>query len=263
MQVLLERKNAVIYGGGGAVGGAVARAFAAEGARVFLAGRTPASVEAVATEIVDAGGAAEAAQVDALDEQAVDRHLEDVVGKADRIDILFNAITMADIQGTPLLDMTFDDLAHPVHFATRTKFLTARAVARRMVSQGSGGVLMAITAEPTPTHDLGGFPLACAVVEAMWRSFATELGTHGIRTVIIRSPGSPDSPGVQEVHKLHGAADGGTVEAIQSDWGGTTMMGRLPLLAEVANAATLLASDRASAMTAAHANATCGAFWDL
>lgn len=260
--MLLERKNAVIYGGGGGVGGAVARAFAAEGARVFLAGRTLANVEAVAEEIVATGGAAEAAQVDALDEQAVERHLDDVVGKAERIDVLFNAITMEDIQGTPLLDMTFEDFAHPVLFATRTKFLTARAVARRMVGQGSG-VLMAITAEPTPTHDLGGFPVACAAVESMWRSFATELGTHGIRTVIIRSPGSPDSPGVQEVHKLHGAADGGSVEAIQADWGGQTMMGRLPLLAEVANAATLLASDRASAMTATHANVTCGAFWDL
>ena len=53
--MLLENRNAVIYGGGGSIGGAVARAFAREGARVFLAGRTPAKLEAVAGQIRSAG----------------------------------------------------------------------------------------------------------------------------------------------------------------------------------------------------------------
>ena len=65
--MLLEHKNAVIYGGAGSVGGAVARAFAREGARVFLAGRTLATLDEVAEEIVASGGVAEAAQVDALE----------------------------------------------------------------------------------------------------------------------------------------------------------------------------------------------------
>ena len=76
--MLLESKNAVIYGGGGSIGGAVARAFAREGARVFLAGRTPATLDAVAEEIRSAGGAAETAVVDALDENAVDEHADAV-----------------------------------------------------------------------------------------------------------------------------------------------------------------------------------------
>ena len=67
--MLLEGKNAVIYGGGGAIGGAAARAFAREGARVFLAGRTRASLDKVAADIRDAGGTAETAQVDATDER--------------------------------------------------------------------------------------------------------------------------------------------------------------------------------------------------
>jgi len=66
--MLLENKNAVIYGGGGSIGGAVARAFAREGAKVFLAGRTLATIDAVAEEISASGGVAETAQVDALDE---------------------------------------------------------------------------------------------------------------------------------------------------------------------------------------------------
>ena len=85
--MLLENKNAVIYGAGGSIGGAVARAFAREGARVFLAGRTPATLEAVAQEIRSAGGRADAAQVDALDERAVDEHADAVAADAGGIDI--------------------------------------------------------------------------------------------------------------------------------------------------------------------------------
>ena len=61
--MLLTNKSAVVYGAGGAVGGAVARAFAREGATVFLAGRNIASVKAVADDIARAGGAAEVAEV--------------------------------------------------------------------------------------------------------------------------------------------------------------------------------------------------------
>src|SRR5262245_62596729 len=90
--MLLKSKSAVIYGAGGAVGGAVARAFAREGARLFLTGRHLAPVEAVAKEVNSAGGSAEAAEVNALDEQAVDKHLQSVIDKAGRVDISFNAV---------------------------------------------------------------------------------------------------------------------------------------------------------------------------
>jgi 3-oxoacyl-[acyl-carrier protein] reductase len=259
--MLLENKNAIIYGAGGAVGGAVARALARDGATVFLAGRTLAPVRAVAEEIASGGGTADAAQVDALDEQAIERHVADVTAKAERIDILFNAIGMEDIQGTPLLDMSLADFAHPVITATKTQFLTARAVARHMVQQGSG-VIMSITAEPTPAANLGGFMPACAAVEGLWRSLACELGPHGIRLVIVRSAGSPDTPAVQHVAKLHAGVAGISLDEYRADMGSGTLP-RLPVLAEVANAAALLASDRATAMTAAIANVTCGASIDL
>src|SRR5436189_1370052 len=74
--MLLDKKTAVIYAAAGAIGGAVARGFAREGARVFLTGRDLARVDAVAKEIADAGGGAETAQVDALDAQAVEEHLD-------------------------------------------------------------------------------------------------------------------------------------------------------------------------------------------
>jgi 3-oxoacyl-[acyl-carrier protein] reductase len=135
--MLLEDKNAVVYGGAGSVGRAVARAFAGEGARVFLAGRTPATLEAVAQELSRAGGAVETAQVDALDERAVDEHADAVAEKAGGIDVSFNAIGHGDVQGVPLIDMSFEDFARPVEVAMRTQFLTTRAAARHMTSSGS------------------------------------------------------------------------------------------------------------------------------
>src|SRR6185312_11446733 len=99
--VLLEHKNAVVYGAGGSIGGAVSRAFAREGARVFLAGRTSATLETVAEAIRSAGGSAQIAEVDALDEQAVDEHADAVAADAGGIDISFNLITHPFTHGTP------------------------------------------------------------------------------------------------------------------------------------------------------------------
>jgi 3-oxoacyl-[acyl-carrier protein] reductase len=256
--VLLENKKAVVYGAGG-VGSAVARAFAREGATVFLAARTSANAQAVAEAITAAGGTAEVAQVDAGDEQAVERHIDDVDAKSGGIDVLFNAIGMDDVQGTLLLDMPLEDFAQPIIKATRSQFLTARAVARRMVQRRSG-VIQSITVAPTPVPHHGGFGVACAAVEGLWRSFAAELGPHGVRCVIVRSAGSPDAPGVEETFKRHAEAASISPEEFLVEAGSGTLLKRLPMLAEVANAATILASDRASAMTGAFANATCG-FW--
>ena len=118
--MLLEGKNAVIYGGGGAIGGAVARAFAHEGGRVYLAGRTAAPLDEVAGQIRAAGGRAGTAIVDALDEPAVDAHADAVAAEAGRIDISFNLISHAVVQGTPMVDMSVDDYTQPVLIGVRT-----------------------------------------------------------------------------------------------------------------------------------------------
>ena len=127
--MLLEDKNAVIYGAGGAIGGAVDRAFAREGATVFLAGRTLTRLEEVAEEIRSAGGIAETAQVNALDEKAVDEHADAVAANAGGIDISFNLISHGEVHGTPMADMDLEDYARPVVTAVRTTFLTWRAAA--------------------------------------------------------------------------------------------------------------------------------------
>jgi len=254
--MLLYHKNAVIYGAAGHIGSAVARAFAREGAAVYLAGRTLAKVQQVAEEIAAMGGVAEAAQVDALDAPSVEGHLDGIVRQAGRIDITFNAIWIrGDLQGTPLIDMPVDDFTLPVLTGVKTHFITATAAARHMVKQGSGAILTlsaataGLSGRDRVYHRTGGFGAACAAIEDLSRTLAAELGPRGVRVVCLRSDALPET----------WSADAAEVRVYMSKG---TALGRLPTLQEVANAAVFYASDRASAMTGTIANLTCGSIMD-
>jgi NADP-dependent 3-hydroxy acid dehydrogenase YdfG len=157
---MLEGKTAVIYGGGGSIGGAVARAFAREGARVQVTGRTLESVQPLAQEI-----GAEAAVVDALDEAAIDAHAA-AIGP---LDISFNAISHGDVQGTPMHEMDVEDYLRPVVTAVRSTFLTMRAAARSMIAAGGGTILIfGGEGDPPRGYRLGGLQTA----STRWRRCA-------------------------------------------------------------------------------------------
>jgi 3-oxoacyl-[acyl-carrier protein] reductase len=251
--VLLEDKTAVIYGGGGSIGGAVARAFAREGAQVFLAGRTMAKLEAVAEEIRLAGGAARTAEVDAFDERAVDRHADAVAAGAGGIDVSFNLITHGDVQGTPMAEMELEDYVRPVVTAVRTTFLTARAAARHMIRRGSGVILIfGGSGDPLRGYYLGRLQVAFEALESMRRQLASELGPHGVRVVTLRTGGVPET--IPEGFEGR--------ERIVRDIEKMTMLGRAATFEDVGHVAAFVASDRARTMTAATANISCGALID-
>jgi NAD(P)-dependent dehydrogenase (short-subunit alcohol dehydrogenase family) len=259
--VLLENKNAVIYGGAGSVGGAVARAFASEGAKVFLAGRTLATLDKVAEEISTAGGEAETAKVDALDERAVDRHADAVAEKAGGIDVSFTAISHGDIHGIPLIDMPFEDFARPIMNAMRAQFLTARAAARHMAKRGSG-VILAITATTArmAIPNVGGTGVAFDAIESLCRQWACELGPLGIRVVWLQTTGISEAiSDTIDVFPNYGTGrEAMTREELIAWLQEKTMLGRLTSLADMANAAAFMASDQARAVTAGSANLSCG-----
>ena len=254
--MLLEDKNATIYGGGGSIGGAVARAFAREGARVFLAGRTLESLEGVADDIRSAGGVAETARVDALDERKVDGYVDAVAEKAGGIDVSFNLISYQDVQGTPLAEMGLEEFERPIVTAVRSQFLTSRAAARHMIGRGSGVILMFGGAGGRdPIRDyasggfqvyLGGFQVALGALDVLRRQLAVELGPHGIRVVTLQSGGVPET--TREDWR----------EAITQSFVDTSMLRRAETLVDVGNVAAFAASDLARTMTATALNITCG-----
>jgi 3-oxoacyl-[acyl-carrier protein] reductase len=248
--VLLENKNAIVYGAAGVIGGAVARAFARDGARVFLAGRTMATLEQVTADIRAHGGMAEAAQVDAMDKAAVDAHADRVVAAAGRIDVSFNAVAVAAVQGIALTEISVEDFLAPIAGLCRTNFLTATAAARHMAVQGAG-VIVTLTASAAKEsrHEMGGFSLACAGVEALTRTLAGEFGRRGVRVVGLRSNFTPET--------YPGATDEMLAPLLKN-----TLLGRLPRLAELAGTAVYLASDGAGAISGAMVNLTCGAIID-
>ena len=261
---MLENKTAVIYAAGGAIGGAVARTFAREGARLFLTGRDLAKVEAVAEEIVAAGGVAEPAQVDALDERAVEEHLDTAIERAGGVDISFNAIGPGPApHRTALTEMTADAFAHPIAFYTSSNFITATAAARHMSGRGSG-VIVTLTAVPgrMPANRLGGSAPAWAAVEALSRSLALEVGPAGVRVVCLRSHAIPETPLIEENFATAGPAAGVTPAEFRALLEQGTLLKRLPTLAEVADTAAFMASDGAGAMTATIVNLSAGSITD-
>jgi len=258
MTQLLENKRAIIYGAGGGLGGGVARTFAREGASVFLAGRTKATLQAVADDIASRGGRAHVTVVDALDEQAVEEHARSVVNQAGGIDVSFNLITRGDMQGTPLVQMKADDLLRAVVNGLQSNFLTARAAGRRMIEQGSGVILHLNSASGEGAMPgMGSTGPADAATESFMRYLAAELGPHGVRVCGIWTAGVAETLSKDKMAAVGGenVPEPQTVEQMIA---GMSVLRRAPRLADVAEVATFLASDRAVGMTGTMVNVTSG-----
>jgi len=263
--MILENKVAVIYGAGGGIGGAVARAFAREGAKVFLTGRHLAAVEAVANDIVSAGGFAEAAEVDALDENTIDKHLQAVVGKAGRVNVSFNAVGIPDskLLGVPMVELELEQFLLPLVSYTTSYFLTARLAARRMVPNKSG-VIMTVSAlhSRTGIPFVGGYGPAQAAKEALTRHLSAELAPHGIRVVGLRPQAMLETRTIKNAFEPRAKATGMTWEQWQQLLASRTHGRRLMTLEEMANVAAFVASDKASGMTGTTVNLTMGSLDD-
>jgi NAD(P)-dependent dehydrogenase (short-subunit alcohol dehydrogenase family) len=258
MARLLDGKNAIIYGGGGSIGGGVARTFAREGARVFLAGRTRDKLDAVAADITASGGLADVAVLDALDEQAVDSHVGGVVSRAGSVDVSFNLINRGDVQGIPLVEMKTDDLLRAVVNGLQSNHLTARAAARRMIEQGSGVILHLNSASGAGAMPgMGSTGPADAATEAFMRYLAAEVGPHGVRVCGIWTAGVAETLTKEKLSAVggEGVPDPQTVVEMIA---GMAALRRAPRLADVAEVAAFLASDRAAGITGTMANVTSG-----
>jgi NAD(P)-dependent dehydrogenase (short-subunit alcohol dehydrogenase family) len=254
----LEGRNAIVYGAGGGIGAGIARTFARDGARVFLAGRTRETLEVVAGEIEAAGGAAEVAVLDALDERAVDEHARQVLATAGSVDVSLNLINRGDVQGAPLIEMDTDDVLRAVVNGLRGNFITARAAARLMVEQGSGVILHLNSASGAGAMPgMGSTGPADAATEALMRYMAAELGPHGVRVCGIWTAGVAETLTPGKLIEV-GGEDAPTPRTAEELIAGMAALRRTPRLADVGEVAAFLASDRAAGITGTMTNVTCG-----
>jgi NAD(P)-dependent dehydrogenase (short-subunit alcohol dehydrogenase family) len=257
MTELLKGKTAIIYGGGGGIGGGVAKAFAREGAKVFLVGRTREKLDGVAKEIRSGGGLAEVAALDAMDEKAVDAHVEQVVSKTGRVDVSFNLINRGDVQGMPLVDMSTADLLRAVVSGLQSNFVTARAAARRMIGQKSGVILHLNSASGDGAQPgMGSTGPADAATESFMRYLAAELGPNGIRVCGIWTAGVAETLTQEKMGAVNENVP--AVEHVKQMLAGMTALRRNVHLDDVAEVAAFLASDRAAGITGTMVNVTSG-----
>jgi 3-oxoacyl-[acyl-carrier protein] reductase len=266
-KMLLDGKTAVVYGGGGAIGGAIGRALAREGAHVALVGRTRDKLERVAAAIDGKGGSCEVAELDALDGAAVTRHADAFAARRGGIDVAVTAVGIMHVQGTAFAELSLEDFEHPITSYLRVLFQTAKAVSRHMRANG-GGVIMTIS---TPGSRLAfpgalGFSVACAGIEAFSRVLAAELGPSGVRVVCLRPDAIPEAAEAAShsvaVFAPVAEAAGVSVAELLAKGAERTMLGRFPTLDEVADTAAFLASDHAGAITASTVNLSCGSLPD-
>jgi NAD(P)-dependent dehydrogenase (short-subunit alcohol dehydrogenase family) len=253
--VILHNKNAIIYGAGGSLGGAVAKALAAAGAKVFLTGRNISPVQKVANEIRNAGGQAEATQVDAMDEKAIISFLDKILQQAGHIDISYNAISVDVVQNIPMVEISADDFMSPVTHMLRSQYMTAISAGKIMMKQGSG-VILSLSATPggIAYPYTGGFAPYCGALEIFSRNLASELGVYGVRVVNMRSGGSPDSNVFKNAIENHWDIMEPVLRKMEQD----TMLKKLPMMADIANLAVFLSSDLAGKITGVTVDVTCG-----
>ena len=260
----LTDKVAVIYGNG-AIGSTIAKAFALEGAKVFLTGRTLEKLKAIAEDILAEGGAIEIARVDALDEQSVEKHMSEVIKKAGKVDISFNAIGLApkDVQHTPLTELPLESFFLPIATYTRSHFITARAAAKRMMKQGEGVIIMhTANISQASSPGAGGRPSAWAALEALCRSLSIECGGSGVRSICLLTTAIPETPAInsafKELFEVTVKGSGTTWEQFNSAIASNTHRKKLTTLKELTDAAVFAASDEGSAITGTTFNLTAG-----
>lgn len=254
----LQNRTAIIWGGAGSIGSATARRFVEEGATVYLAGRTEATLKeaAAATRATGYG------VVDVLDEDAVTAFVARVVSEAGRLDVSFNVAGRGDVQGAPLLQMPAADFTKPVVQGITGSFHTARAAARQMVEQGSGVVVELDSASGCGSGPMmGGTGAADGAKDALVRDLAQEVGPSGVRAVGIWTAGLTDSLTAEKLGATMGApVSQEMVDGIIAGLDSMRMTRKSPVTTQIAATAAFLASDDAAAITGTWINATAGMF---
>lgn len=263
---ILEGKHAVLFGAGGSFGSVVASEFAAEGAEVFLSGRSMSSVEEVASQITGHGRTAHAAVVDAEDTAAVDAYIDGIASEAGSIDIVFNLIGPRLTEyggGKSATQLSVDEFMAPLVTLVRSQFITSRAAARHMIEQRSG-VILFVTGSPARPHTPGATAIGAAfgAIENFTRNLAQDVSPCGVRVVCVRTAATPETRTIQELQASMTAARHIPQEEVFKTLADMTLLKVSPTIADMARTAAFAASDNARMMTGTVLNSSAGAAID-
>jgi NAD(P)-dependent dehydrogenase (short-subunit alcohol dehydrogenase family) len=263
---ILQGKRAVVFGAGGSIGSAVAREFAAEGAEVFLAGRTRSNIEDVTKGIVAADGRAHAAVLDALDDAAVNEYIGGIVKQSGRLDIVLNAVgpLISEYRNTTnATELRIEEFMSPLLTVVKSQFITARAAAKHMIKQGSG-VIIFLTGSPARGHVPGATAIGAAfgAIESLTENLAVEVGPAGVRAVCLRTTANTDSRTIEQTMEALAGKMHITKEQATAAMANLNFLKAPASVSDTAKAAVLLASDRARFLTGTVANFTAGAALD-
>lgn len=263
---ILKGKTAIVFGAGGSIGAAVAKEFAEEGARVFLAGRTKAGLDAVAQQITAAGGEAQTTVVDALDDAGVNRYLDDVAKQAGKIDILIDLtgpLASEYGNGKVAVELPVEEFMVPLETIVKSHYITARAAARHMINQKSG-VIIFVTGSPARPHVPGATAIGAAfsALENLTMNLAFEVSPMGVRVVCLRTVANVDSRPILDTMGFVAGRMGITTEQAIGQVALSNFLKVPATVKDTANAAVLIASDRARMMTGTVVNASAGAALD-
>jgi 3-oxoacyl-[acyl-carrier protein] reductase len=263
---ILKGKYAVVFGAGGSIGAAVAKEFAAEGAEVFLSGRTKSKVEQVASQIVAAGGRSHAAAIDTLDDSAVNQYIDGIVRQAGKIDIVIDLTGPAAKEygnGKTAVDLPVEEFMVPLQSMMKSRFITARSAARQMVKQNTG-VIIFVTGSPARPHVPGATAIgaAFAAMENLTANLAFELSPSGVRVVCVRTVANVDSRSIRDTAEIAAGQLHITKEQVLEKIAQGNWLRVAATVQDTANAAVLIASDRARMLTGTVVNASAGAALD-
>src|SRR5262252_8513344 len=258
---MLKGKYAVVFGAGGSIGSAVAKEFAAEGAKVFISGRTKSTVEGVAKQITANGGRAHAAVIDTLDDAAVNQYIDGVVKQTGKIDIVLDAagpLAREYGNGKNAVELPIEEFMVPLATMVKSRFITARAAARHMIKQHSGTIIF-VTGSPARAYVLGATAIGAAfgAIENLTGNLAFE-----VRVVCLRTLANTDSRSIQDTMDFLAGQLNITKDQAMAQIAQSNFLKVSATVQDTANAAVLIASDRARMLTGTVVNATAGAALD-
>ncbi|MEM7572863.1 MAG: SDR family oxidoreductase [Bacteroidota bacterium] len=247
----LKHKNAVVFAASGEIATATARAFAMQGAHVFLSARRLAPIQKLAEEIRQQDGQAQAAIVDATNEAAINQYLDGLVQEAGPIDIVFNGIGLRAqdaAYGLPATELSYEQFLLPLKTILGSQFLTSRVVAQRMIQAQHPGTILLLTASLSRLKMgmMSGITAACTGIEGLTRSLAGELGPFGIRVLCMNPTAIQESRTIRETNAANAAQLGISPEALAENIMRSNLLGKSPSLNDIGQFAAFLASDAGS-----------------